>query len=70
MKSQIRKLERLLGVKEEESFRPLTLKSTVISIFIVYLACAGFCIGILMAEKTHNYFKGYKFKLKSWILKG
>jgi hypothetical protein len=57
MKSQLKTLEKLFGATEEESFRPLTLKSTLMSIFMVYLACVGFCIGILLAENIHNYFR-------------
>jgi hypothetical protein len=68
MKSLLRKYEKLFGAKEEESFRPLTLNSTVMSIFIVYLACVSFSISILIAEMMHNFFHDHERKLKAWIL--
>jgi hypothetical protein len=67
MKSQIREIEKLFGENEEDSARPLALKSTVISIFIIYLASVVFCIIILFAENIFNIF--YKLKLKAWIVK-
>ncbi len=72
MKSEIRKTEKMFrfGAKEDESFRPLTLKSTVISIFIIYLVFATFCISVLLAEKIHDSFHDYKSKLKAWLLTG
>jgi hypothetical protein len=70
VKTLLRKLEKLFREKEEEIFRPLTLNSTVMSIFIVYLACVSFCICFLMAEKIHDSFCGYKYTLKTWMLKG
>jgi hypothetical protein len=70
MKSKTRMIERMFGAKEEESFRPLTLKSTVISIFIIYLAFATFCTSVLLVERIHDFFHDYKSKLKAWLLKG
>ncbi len=68
MKSQIRKLETLFEVKEE-AVRPLALKSTIISIFIIYLTSLAFCISVLLVENTYNFFYDYKRKLKTWIVK-
>jgi hypothetical protein len=70
IKSLLRKYEKMFGGKEEETFRPLTLKSTVLSIFIMYLACICFCISFLIAEKIHDFFHGYRRKLKVWMFKG
>jgi hypothetical protein len=69
MKSQIRKVEKLFVGKVEESVRPLALKSTVLSIFILYLASVCFCLSSLLAENIFNLFYDYECKFKAWILK-
>ncbi len=70
VKSQMRIIEKLFGAEEEELVRPLTLKSTVISIFIVYFIFISFCTCILFAEKIHYFLHDYKCKLKTWMLQG
>ncbi len=69
MNSRIREVEKLFGAKEEEPVRPLALKSTIISIFIIYSASVCFCISTLLTEKIYNLFYDYNSKLKAWMVK-
>jgi hypothetical protein len=64
MKSQLRKLDKLFRETKEGQTRPLALKTTIISVFLIYLGCVSVCISVLVTEKLVTLFlNSFSFEL-------